>query len=139
MTRINLVDPQELMDQHLIAEYREIRLLSSNLQRTLKSKSGFVKNKVPKQFTLNSGHCYFFYNKGKYIHDRYEALASEMKNRGFTPQHSFPRHKWPDELYQDWSPSESDKDIVWERIKQRIGQRPGWYRYYGELINDTSN
>ena len=37
MTRINLVPPEELSDQHLIAEYREIFMVGSSLQRSLKS------------------------------------------------------------------------------------------------------
>ena len=34
MTRINLVPPEELMDQHLFAEFREIKMVS--LRRGLK-------------------------------------------------------------------------------------------------------
>lgn len=134
MTRINLVDPEELMDQHLLAEYREIRLLSSNLQRTLNSKHGFQDKKVPKQFTLNSGHVYFFYNKGKYIHKRYESLRKELKNRNISSDLEFPIDKWPQHLYNDWTPSEKDKNIVRERIALRISQRPKWYRYYGSIV-----
>lgn len=131
MTRINLVDPTELADQHLMAEYREIRLLCANLQRTLDCKSGFVESKVPKQFTLNKGHCYFFYNKGKYIHERYRALREELQKREYDADLPFPI-EWPKHLYNDWTPSERDKDIVRERIALRISQKPGWYRYYGE-------
>ena len=137
MTRINLVEPSELTDQHLIAEYREIRLLCANLQRTLKSKSGFREEKVPEQFTLNRGHVYFFYNKGRYIHERYESLKEEMLDRGFQPQHLFPREKWPDALYNDWTASEHDKDIVRERIALRISERPNWYRYRGQVLPST--
>lgn len=134
MTRINIVDPAELMDQHLIAEYREIRLLCANLVRTLQSKSGFVTSKVPIRFTLNSGHVYFFYNKGKYLHNRFEDIKREMHFRGFNPQNEFPVDVWPWYLYGDWQPSESDKDLVRERIALRISQRPNWYRYCGEIV-----
>lgn len=134
MTRINLVDPSELMDQHLLAEYREIRLLCANLQRTLRSKSGFQPNKVPDTFTLNSGHVYFFYNKGEYIHNRYEQLRNELSNRGITAELVFPREAWPEHLYNNWTPSERDKNIVRERIAFRISQRPNWYRYYGVKV-----
>lgn len=137
MTRINLVDPPELTDQHLIAEYREIRLLCANLTRTLKCKGGFQEKKVPTEFTLNSGHCYFFYNKGKYIHDRYDSLRGEMFKRGFEPQHEFPKELWPDHLYNDWTPSERDKNIVRERIALRISQRPNWYRHKGKRIDES--
>ncbi len=37
MTRINLVQPDELSNQHLVAEYREIFMVGSALQRSLKS------------------------------------------------------------------------------------------------------
>ena len=68
MTRINIIEPNELTDQHLIAEYREIFMVGGSLRRTLNSKSGYQVSKIPKKFTLNSGHVYFFYNKGNYLH-----------------------------------------------------------------------
>jgi deoxyribonuclease (pyrimidine dimer) len=126
--RINLVDPSELMDQHLIAEYREIRLLSANLQRTLKSKSGFKASKIPKKFTLNKGHAYFFYNKGKYLHNRFNLLKLEMIKRNFSPNNNFPIDLWPNNLYNDWIPEPNDFNIIRERINLRISQKPNWYR-----------
>ena len=39
MTKINLVEPRELSNQHLVAEYREIFMVGSALQRSLKSKN----------------------------------------------------------------------------------------------------
>ena len=132
MTRINLVDPSELMDQHLIAEYREIRLLCANLVRTLKSKHGFVPKKVPDRFTLNKGHVYFFYNKGKYLHKRFVMIKDEMVRRGFSPNNSFPREVWPDDLYNDWEPTEADKTIIRKRIQERINAKPHWYRHSGQ-------
>jgi deoxyribonuclease (pyrimidine dimer) len=132
MTRINVVDPEELMDQHLLAEYREIRLLCANLVRTLNSKFGFQEKKVPAKFTLNKGHVYFFYDKGKYLHERYEAIREEMRKRGISADLEFPLENWPAELYNDWQPNERDRNIVRERIALRISQRPGWYRYYGK-------
>lgn len=138
MTRINLVDPQELYDQHLIAERREIRLLCANLLRSLKSKRGIQESRIPKQFTLNNGHCLFFYNKGRYLHKRHQQLTEEMIKRGFEPNLSlsFPRENWPDHLYNDWEPSECDKNIVRERINLRLSQRPGWYRKTPHFRND---
>ena len=68
MTRINLINPGELSDQHLVAEYREIFMVGSSLQRSMKSKSwSKTINNIPKNFTLNKGHVTFFYNKGKYL------------------------------------------------------------------------
>jgi len=33
MTRINIIDPSELYDQHLIAEYREIFMVAGSLKK----------------------------------------------------------------------------------------------------------
>ena len=85
MTRINLVQPSELTDQHLIAEYREIFMVGGSLRRTLVSKSGYQESKVPKRYTLNGGHVYFFYNKGRYLCKRYIEIRKQMKRRGFKP------------------------------------------------------
>lgn len=131
MTRINLVEPTELYDQHLVAEYRELFMVGSALQRSLRSpKWESNRKKYPKQFTLNTGHVSFFYDKGQYLDNRYQALIAEMKRRGMTPDPSrtFKREQWPDELYQDWTPSERDKNIVRERIAKRVSQKPDWYR-----------
>jgi deoxyribonuclease (pyrimidine dimer) len=129
MTRINLVDPTELMDQHLVAEYRELFMVGSSLQRSLKSPNWNIKN-IPATFTLNKGHVSFFYNKGKYLFLRYNSLIREMKARGMNPNpdRTFEHHKWPSYLYKDWTATEADKDIVRERIKERIAAKPNWYR-----------
>ena len=51
MTRINIINPSELTDQHLIAEYREMIMVPSSLKRTLASKVGYREKKVPKNKT----------------------------------------------------------------------------------------
>ena len=131
MTRINLVEPSELTDQHLIAEYREITMVPGSLKRTLVSKSGYQEKKVPKKFTLNGGHVYFFYNKGKYLYKRYQELIIEMKRRGFNPDSNrlFPVDIFKDnDLYNDWMPTIEDKKIIRQRIQERINAKPDWYR-----------
>ena len=132
MTRINLVEPKELTDQHLVAEYREIFMVGPALQRSLKSPNwNKTKETLPKEFTLNKGHVKFFYNKGKYLYNRYSELIKEMKNRGMNPNplRKFKREQWPDDLYKDWKPNNKDIEIIRERIQLRIQQRPNWYRY----------
>ena len=120
MTRINIVPPSELTDQHLIAEYREITMVPAALKRTLLSKGGLRKNKISTHYTLNTGHVYFFYNKGKYLHRRYDELIREMRLRGFTPD---PNRVFPyevfmnNDLYNDWTPTIEDYKIILERIE----------------------
>ncbi len=132
MTRINLVEPRELSDQHLIAEYREIFMVGSALQRSIKSKNWeCTKKNLPKRFTLNIGHVKFFYNKGKYLHKRYLKIISEMKSRGMNPDPNrvFKKEQWPNYLYQDWEPKAKDLELIRKRIQSKINQKPSWYRW----------
>ena len=131
MTRINIIPVKELFDQHLIAEYREITMVPAALKRTLLSKKGLQKEKISRNYTLNKGHVYFFYNKGKYLHKRYIKIIEEMKYRGFSPD---PKRKFPKEifiennLYNDWKPTIENYKIIRKRIKSKIKQKPYWYR-----------
>lgn len=132
MVRINLVDPSELTDQHLIAEHNEILMLCGCLQKSLNSKKGVTG--IPEQFTLGKGHIKFFFDKGEYLHKRFLLLQDEMRRRGFNPKKTFPQHLWPSELYNDWEPTWVDIHIVEDRIQTRIGQKRSWYRYYGKPL-----
>jgi len=131
MTRINIIPVEELVDQHLIAEYREITMIPAALKRTLNSKIGLDKKKIKNQYTLNKGHVYFFYNKGKYLDKRYKEIIHEMKRRGFKPD---PGRKFPidifiyNNLYLDWKPNLEDFKIIRTRIKSKIKEKPTWYR-----------
>ena len=131
MTRINIISVSELYDQHLIAEYREITMVPAALKRTLNSKKGLDQSKIPINYTLNKGHVYFFYNKGKYLFKRYQQIIVEMKKRGFNPnvKRKFPKDIFiNNNLYNDWEPSLEDFKIIRERIESKIKARPDWYR-----------
>ena len=131
MTRINIIPVSELTDQHLIAEYREITMVPAALTRTLNSKAGFSKNKISTKFTLNTGHVYFFYDKGLYLSKRYNALINEMKRRGFSPDtdRKFPIDIFKNNnLYNDWNPRPHEYIIIRKRIEERIKMKPQWYR-----------
>ena len=55
MTRINIVPTSELADQHLVAEYRELFMVGSALQRTLKSKNrDKTLSSLPEKYTLST-------------------------------------------------------------------------------------
>ena len=106
-------------------------MVGSSLQRSLASKS-WPKTlaNLPETFTLNAGHVKFFYNKGLYLDKRYQQLVHEMKQRGMTPDpdRRFKIEQWPVELWNDWEPSDQDKQIIRERIQERIDAKPDWYR-----------
>ena len=131
MTRINIVPVEELFDQHLIAEYREITMVPAALNRTLKSKKGFDEKYINTTYTLNKGHVYFFYNKGKYLNKRYKEIIKEMQLRGFQPNldRKFPKKIFiENNLYNDWQPTIEDFKIIRNRINNKLRQKPGWYK-----------
>jgi len=132
MTRINLVPPSELADQHLVAEYREIFMVGSSLQRSIGSKNwATTKVTLPKIFTLNTGHVKFFYDKGKYLSDRYDDIRVEMIMRGMNPDPArvFKSWQFPIELYKSYTPTPDALDIIRERIAYRISEKQNWYRW----------
>lgn len=135
MTRINLINPLYLTDQHGLAEIKEINQLCGSFRKSLYSKNGIILEKIPKTFTLNKGHVYFFYNKGLYLHNRFELIVSEMKKRGFNIISKFPVEVWPPEYFQDWEPNCDDEKIIKKRICERLRQKPKYYRYYGNYID----
>lgn len=142
MTRINIIPPEDLYDQHLIAEYREITMVPAALRRTLESKNGLDISKIPERFTLNRGHVYFFYNKGKYLDKRYNQIIKAMKNRGFKPnlKRLFPKQIFIDnDLYYDWKPSEEDVKLIKQRISKKIKQKPDWYKKSKQINISNKN
>lgn len=121
MTRINLVPAEELMDQHLFAEFREIKM-------------------VPKAYTLNTGHVSFFYDKALYLRKRYALLRAELERRGI----NFNRDSLldPDGVFdalderfrKDYDPTPEALALVRQRIQEKIALKPHWYRHNGKPI-----
>lgn len=117
MTRINTIPVQDLMDQHLIAEYREITRISK-LARPLDDYG---------VYKMGAGHVKFFYNKGKYLRNRTQELYNECIKRGFNVTYKeYQLH--PEGLNKDWSPTNEDKKINLVRINEKLNQKPDFYR-----------
>lgn len=83
MTRINVVPVQELCNQHLFAEWREMPRLRNNLQQSLNRKVPFNVNEIPPEYVLGKGHVKFFYDKFKYLHIRHIEITTELIKRGY--------------------------------------------------------
>lgn len=136
MTRINVVDVTQLTDQHLMAEYRELPMVAGSLRRSLKSKRGIPK--IPDKYVLGRNHVTFFYDKGKFLHKRYNALIEELQNRGYNldPNRSadfdtFINHG----LYNDWSISDEDVIVNSDRISEKLLLKTNWYKYYSKPLS----
>lgn len=132
MTRINTVDVKILADAHLMAEYRELPMVHGALRRTLKSVKGFDSERVSLVYTLNAGHVYFFYNKGKFLFKRYNELINELLYRGFRVNPEDRDVDWTifDSVPQvDWNPTKNDIELNFDRILTRIKQKPKFYKW----------
>lgn len=142
MTRINCgIQPESLTDQHLLAEHREIKRLPQMYEVWVKGKR---KNPIPPVFTLNTGHCCFFYNKGKYTLNRYRHIHQECLRRGFNVQdYSGNWDKYSPTDMGDYEESLGDKAILLERLETRIVEskqnplfwgKPTTRHHYNNLI-----
>lgn len=138
MTRINSdVDPKTLMDQHLMAEYRELPMVLASLRRSLKTQSEReILKKIPPRFTLNKGHVLFFYNKLTFLKNRYDRLVDELINRGYNLDQNrvLDLSGIPTTFFNDWTARPADDAVIEQRIKEKIAMKPLWYKYYGESV-----
>lgn len=132
MTRINSdLDPKVLKRMHLLAELREITMVPASLRRSLRTKSSSdVMRSIPKNFTLNTGHVKFFYNKLAFLQTRFDKLASEMERRGYSPDWSRKTAfgNFDKIWYGEWQSTPADDAVVTERINLRISQKPHLYK-----------
>ena len=63
-------------------ELNKIRLFGINEMASHIYKYGFKLEEVPKQYVLGKNHHIFWFNKGKWLHERYLDLADEIITRG---------------------------------------------------------
>jgi deoxyribonuclease (pyrimidine dimer) len=126
MTRVNVVPPSDLCDQHLLAEHREI----TRIPNAVKSGKAKIDGTYPHQYTLGKGHVKFFYIRLGWLKQRYESVHYECIRRGFNVT-----NKWPDGLSYylcgDYTVSEEDIQINLERIKQRMPVKARWTKGNG--------
>lgn len=126
MVRINLIRPQLLADQHLIAEYNEILMLFGYVRRHPET------GVIPDSYRLGPGHILFFKDKLSYLKRRHELLKAEMRRRGFKPEQTIRLADYPRRFRNDWEPRPADYGIIIQRLTTKLLQKPGWYRYEGQ-------
>lgn len=126
MTRINLVPPAELSDQHLIREYNELpRCIKQNINT----------NDAPTEYTLGKGHMKWAKLHSTFLIGRYILLCIEMEYRGFAVNYPY------GDLYEyhenhtvirnsnSYYPTEKDLQLSRARIKEKYLLKPDWYRW----------
>lgn len=128
MTRINLIPPAQLSDQHLLAEYRELpRIFTMALEAALRSEHP-DDPRNPREYCLGPGHVRFFYPRLGFLRKRFHALVEEMLNRGWEPQyHEVPpcydlmSHHW----CHDYEPT---ADAIHSNLARLRECQPEFYR-----------
>lgn len=137
--RCNIIHPTMLTDQHLIAEKRELRMIPPLLEKRVKSGKD-IRAGIPARYTLGSGHMLFWLDKMRYLSNRYDSLVEEMRRRGFqaNPHLTFDlSYATMYGMDGDWTPTQDDYTIILERIKEKIYQKPGFYRFCGKRVCDV--
>ncbi len=135
MTRINVVPPAELSDQHLLAEYREIQRIPAALEKSLRAHGGVtdaVVAKIPKAYCVGSGHVYFFYNKGTFLRNRFAALCKEMAKRGMQVRYTVydPQGKMHAPCWSGtYKATKEARALNQTRLRARWSEKPQWYRW----------
>lgn len=125
MTRINTIDPSDLLDQHLFAEYREITRISS-LARPLSDYG---------HYTMGTGHMKFFYNKGAFLASRLLDVRKEMDVRNlwnYTPKF-YSAHA--NGLNETWLPTPLAHVCNLVRLCEKLDDKPTFYKYYGKPVD----
>lgn len=126
------IDPKYLADQHLLAEAREIPMVTGSLRA-----NGYaIKSPIPNVMNLGTGYINFFKDKQLYLLRRRFEVIKECYNRGFDIQQQMDICDVPIQFKKDWTPSQRDTTILRQRVITRLGQgnRQNWYRYYGKTI-----
>lgn len=130
MTRVNLgVEPSELCDKHLVAEYREIPRVVTLCKSRISRGASVVPPVTPERFVLGTGHMLYFCRFLKTIELRYIGLCEEMRERGFSvnfggrlpiPQaiHHLVYHECPLDHVEE------ARYLVIERIRSRMPSNP---------------
>ena len=115
MTRVSVGFVHQLTDKHLNKERIEVLRIPNKI------KAGKYKSKPIDAFTLNKGHELSLMNKVLFLKHHYEELTAECIRRGFNPtDYSDAFNDIPEHLMNDYTPTEYDRQIVRERITERL-------------------
>mgnify|MGYP003628240942 CR=1 FL=1 len=89
MTRINIVEPEQLTKQHLLAEYRELPRVFTHVLKAIESGKTLDDFNIPDKYTVGKGHVTFFYGKCKYLIMRWEKIVNLLTQYGYDLSQDF--------------------------------------------------
>ena len=136
MVRINLINPNMLTDEHLVAEYVEIQML---VKFMCKYPFGDVTNK----YTLGKGHMNFFRDKPQFIYTRFLDVVNEINKRKINynldnvNEYLNLLHNLMNFNDTKYDPDTLSKEINTKRVVERLlnplRKKNNWH-YYGKPI-----
>ena len=131
MTRINLVPVQELADQHLMAEYRELPRIFGAVRKHVQAEKKVKDFKISPYYILGTGHVTFFYDKLKFLANRHYDLVLECLRRGINISNTGINDisDIPDEWCGEYLPSTTEIELSRSRIIEKIHAKPDFYRW----------
>lgn len=132
MTRINAsIRPAELSNSMLFAEYREIKRVANKVKT---NKYDFSKP-IPTEFCLNRGHESYFRDKILYLSKRSNELYKECLKRGIKAEDYSESYKGiPPHLFNDWRETKEARELLKERINQRLTESKQIIRFYDRVV-----
>lgn len=123
MTRINLIDPKFLCDQHLLAEHRELTRIPNCI---LSGKYKVEPHKISPEYVLGTGHVTFFLNKIDFLFERYLQLHQECLNRNFAVTWKFPsllKISKVNQQYEMYVPTKKEISLNKARLIERTPRK----------------
>lgn len=132
------VNPCYLTDQWLIAEYRELPMVTGSLRVN----DWKIKSAVKNTFTLGTGHLNFFKPRLSYLFNRHEEVKKEMIKRGFKCDSlNIDLTICPKEYLNDWTPTMVDSKLIRTRLVEKITKNKlpiTWWRYYKQNLTHSN-
>lgn len=71
MTRINIIEPDQLTKEHLLAEYRELPRIFTHILKAVEAGKNLSDFSLPAKYTIGKGHVTFFYDKSDWLLSRW--------------------------------------------------------------------
>jgi hypothetical protein len=126
MTRINVIPVNELSNQHLLAEYRELpRVIKQDIDAT----------RAEPRYHLGRGHMKWARAHWKFILKRCAEIFTEMLYRGYTPKYNpVELYIYKDKLQEqypfgDYIVDAHDIEINRERVRSKYLVHPDHYTW----------
>ena len=132
------INPKYLLDQHLLAEYRELPMVVGSLRV-----NGWdIKSDIPQTFGLGKGHINFFKIRLRYLCRRHDEVVKECYARDFNCVSLCMNPVfYPVDYCKGWKPTIDDSMVIRKRVVEKIWARyeknPKFWRHYRCVLSKS--